>query len=78
MNVSRFDQLYYPTTRVKISGEKGCWEMCNLPTLILIPIGHGIKSAIPCPLRNCTIPNEATIGPQEPQEWFLEAQQLPS
>ena len=54
-------KVYYTMTSVKISGEKGCWEMCNFSTPSE-PHSNELwnKSKNPYPLRNRIIPNSAT------------------
>ena len=51
--------IHYPTTSVYISGETGCWELCDTQ----FPHSHGpwAKSKSPYPLRNHIIPNEVTV-----------------
>ncbi len=76
-NIQECHLVDYPMTSVKISGERGCWEMRDFPTPC-DPHSQGSwdKSKNPWyPSRNCTIPNEATaraIGTTRPvASWFL-------
>ena len=52
-------------TSVKISEERGCWELhkCQTPSDIL-PVGDGIKPRT-CPLLICINPNKESGGAQE-------------
>ena len=57
------ENAFYPMTNVKISGEMGCWEMRDFP-IPSDPHAHGSWDIHknPYPLRNCIIPNLATVG----------------
>ena len=44
----RVCRFHYPTTSDKVSGESGCWELCEFHTPSdLIPMDHRIKEPIP-------------------------------
>ncbi len=53
----------YPMTSVEINGQRGCWEMRDLPTPSdAHSRGSWDKSKSPCPLRYRIIHNETTAG----------------
>ncbi len=63
INQDAVGQMVYRMTSVEISGERGCWKMCDSST---ISDPHSYrpwdKSKNPYPLRNPIIPNKATAG----------------
>ena len=68
---------FHHMTSVEISQESGYWQMRNFPT----PSdshsnGSWDESKKPYPLRNCTIPNSATVGAPRPTQpaasWLLD------
>ena len=64
-------------TSVEIIEERGCWEMRNFTTPS-VPNSKGSwdQSKNPNSLRNCIIPNEATVGApgttRPTAMWFLD------
>ena len=61
-----WDIVHYPMTSVKFSGEIRCWNLDDYATpsdTHLQESKNESKNPCPYPLRNCIIPNLATVKP---------------